>query len=170
MNVIEKYARSVNASNLKDDEFHHKTDVLAAVALCQTRLATKLFRVKYAADATSYSVLLAEWTEIVTFKSLLRTWPIEVSPKKVARLSLDHWLNDVCLACFGTGFATVPGHMSMLSDLPCKACNGTAKRPVQAKHNLKNYVTDMVESLDSMAVTAGNEAIKKLAIKTDILD
>src|SRR5450830_1703335 len=133
MKVIEKYTRAVNSSNLKDDEHHHATEVLAAAALCETRLATKLFRVKYAADASSYAALLAEWTEIVTFKSLLRTWPIDVSPKKVARLSLDHWLNDVCPACFATGFMSVPGHISMLSDLPCKACNGTAKRPVQAK-------------------------------------
>jgi len=93
MNVIEKYSLSVTSSNLKDDEQHHATDVLAAAALCETRLATKLFRVKYAADATSYAALLSEWTEIVTFKSLLRTWPVEVSPKKIARLSLDHWLS-----------------------------------------------------------------------------
>jgi hypothetical protein len=163
MNVIEKYSLSVTSSNLKDDEQHHATDVLAAAALCETRLATKLFRVKYAADATSYAALLSEWTEIVTFKSLLRTWPVEVSPKKIARLSLDHWLNDVCPECFGTGFRATPDSPSLLSDIPCKACKGTAKRQVQAKHNLLNYVSDMVESLEAMTVQAGREAVRKLA-------
>ncbi|MDT0355673.1 hypothetical protein RJO15_07850 [Herbaspirillum huttiense F1] len=163
MNVIEKYARAVNSTNLKDDEHHHSTEALAAVALCQTRLASKLFRVKYAADATSYAALLEKWTEIVTFKSLLRTWPIEVSPKKVARLSLDHWLNDVCQECGGTGVQALPGHLNVLSDLPCRVCSGTAKRAVQAKHNIKSYVSDMVEALESMTIQAGGEAVKKLA-------
>lgn len=163
MNVIEKYARAVTSTNLKDDEHHHNTEVLAAAALCETRLATKLFRVKYAADATSYPALLAEWTEIVTFKSLLRTWPIEVSPKKVARLSLDHWLGDVCQECNGTGVQALPGHLSILSDLPCRVCSGTAKKPVQVKHNLKNYVSDMVESLEAMMIQAGGEVVRKLA-------
>lgn len=163
MNVIEKYARAVSSSNLRDDEHHHQTEVLAAAALCETRLATKLFRVKYAADATSYAALLEDWTEIVTFKSLLRTWPVEVSPKKVARLSLDHWLNDVCRVCSGTGLQTLQHQLSVLSDLPCKACAGTAKRPVQVKHNLMTYVADMVESLEAMTIQAGGEAMRKLS-------
>ncbi|MBB3213437.1 hypothetical protein FHW67_002729 [Herbaspirillum sp. Sphag1AN] len=163
MNVIEKYTRAVNSSNLRDDEQHHATDVLAATALCETRLATKLFRVKYAGDATTYAALLAEWTEIVTFKSLLRTWPIEVSPKKVARLSLDHWLNDVCPVCTGTGLQLGVGH----TDAACKACNGTAKRPVQVKHSVQDYVRDMVESLEAMTIQAGGEAMRKLARAMD---
>jgi len=169
MNVIEKYTRSVNSSNLKDDEQHHATDALAAVALCETRLATKLFRVKYAADATSYAALLAEWTDIVTFKSLLRTWPVEVSPKKIARLSLDHWLMDVCSECFGTGFKALPSNPRVLSDTYCKICNGTAKRPIHAKHNLVDYVRDMVECLEAMTVQAGGEAVRKLSVKIDFL-
>lgn len=168
MNVIEKYTRAVASSNLRDDGHHHSTEVLAAVALCQTRLASKLFRVKYAADATSYAALLADWTEIVTFKSLLRTWPVEVSPKKIARLSLDHWLNDVCPTCFGTGFQAAPGHVNILSDIPCRACKGTAKRPIQAKHNLMTYVADMVESLEGMTIQAGGEAMRKLASQMNV--
>jgi len=88
---------------------------------------------------------------------------VEVSPKKIARLSLDHWLNDVCPECFGTGFRATPDSPSLLSDIPCKACKGTAKRQVQAKHNLLNYVSDMVESLEAMTVQAGREAVRKLA-------
>ena len=168
MNVIEKYTRAVTSSNLRDDEHHHSTEALAAVALCQTRLASKLFRVKYAADATSYVALVEEWTEIVTFKSLLRAWPIEVSPKKIARLSLDHWLNDVCSICVGTGFQATPGHLGMLSDIPCRVCKGTAKRPLQAKHNLMPFLSDMVESLEVMTVQAGGEAVRKLASKIKI--
>jgi len=167
MNVIEKYARSVNSSNLRDDSRHHATDVLAAVALCQTRLASKLFRVKYAADASSYTALLAEWTEIVTFKSLLRVWPIEVSPKKVARLSLEHWLNDVCPACFGTGFEADQNNPQLLSECACRACNGTARRAIQVKHNLMDYVRDMVEALECMTLQAGDQAMRKLARHMD---
>ncbi|MDC8759045.1 hypothetical protein [Janthinobacterium fluminis] len=118
MNVIQKYTRALGSSNLRDDAHHHSTEVLAAAALCHD-LGTKLFRVKYAGDATSYPALLEAWREVVITKAAHRTWPADVSPAKVARLSLDHWLNDVCLACTGRGYEPVRGKASTMSDVPC---------------------------------------------------
>lgn len=168
MRVIEKYTRAVTSSNLKDDDQHHSTEVLAAAALCQSRLGTKLFRVKYASDATTYASLLDDWIEIVTFKSLLRGWPADVKPRKIARLSLDYWLNDVCPVCTGTGYQTVPNVPKVLSDVQCKACNGTAKRPLHVKHNLTVFVQDMVEALEVMTIEAGDETMRKLARKMEL--
>jgi hypothetical protein len=57
---------------------------------------------------------------------------------------------------------------NVLSDDPCRACNGTAKRPIRAKHNLVKYVTDMVECIEEMTCYAGSEALRKLASEMEL--
>jgi hypothetical protein len=160
--VIQKYTRALGSSNLRDDAHHHSTEVLAAAALCRD-LGTKLFRVKYAGDATTYPALLESWREIVITKASHRRWPADASPAKIARLSLDHWLNDVCPACTGRAYEPVKGVASVLSDAACRACVGTGRRAVIAKHNIEQLVVDMVEALDAMAAHAAGQTMKRLA-------
>lgn len=166
MNVIQKYTSAVGASNLRDDPHHYATEVLAAAALCRD-IGTKLFRVKFAADASSYPALLEEWIRIVESKAALRLWPVDVSPRKIARLALEHWLNDVCLACAGRGYQPVKGAPSVLSDTACRACGGTAKRAVEAKHNLIQLVEDMVEALNAISAHSAGQMMKRLASEMD---
>ena len=167
MNVIQKYTRALGSSNLRDDSHHHSTEVLAAAALCRD-LGTKLFRVKYASDASSYPALLEAWREVVIGKAAMRTWPADVSPAKVARLSLDHWLNDVCLACTGRCYEPVRGKVSTMSDVACRACAGSGKRAVYAKHNLVHLVEDMVEALDAISAHAAGQTMKRLASQMEL--
>jgi hypothetical protein len=177
--LAQNYARATQSSNLKSDEFHHDTDKLAAVALigradangspdALRRIGTLMFRVKYSNDASSYPRLLLEWTNVVLGKAAGRGWPNDVSPKKVARLSLEYWQNDVCPACSGTGHLPMRHAPNVLSDDPCRECNGTAKRPIEAKHNLVQYVTDMVECIEEMTRYAGSQAMRKLASDMDL--
>ena len=167
MNVIQKYTSALGSSNLRDDAHHHSTEVLAAAALCRD-LGTKLFRVKYAGDATSYPALLDAWREIVKSKAGHRTWPADVSPAKVARLSLDHWLNDVCPACTGRAYEPVRGQTTVLSDIACRACAGTGTRAVQAQHKMLHLVEDMVEALNAMAAHAAGQTMKRLAAEMSL--
>ncbi|NML61805.1 hypothetical protein HHL21_12080 [Massilia sp. RP-1-19] len=167
MNVIHKYTLAVSSSNLRDDAHHHSTEVLAAAALCRD-LGTRLFRVKYAGDATTYPALLEDWRTIVEGKAAVRTWPADVSPRKVARLSLNHWLNDVCPVCTGRGYEAVRGAPTVMSDNVCKACGGTAKRAVEAKHNLIHLVEDMVEVLNAMSAHAAGKTMKRLASEMEL--
>jgi hypothetical protein len=167
VNVIHQYTLAVSSSNLRDDAHHHSTEVLAAAALCRD-LGTKLFRVKYAGDTTTYPALLEDWRTIVEGKAALRTWPSDVSRRKVARLSLDHWLNDVCPSCTGCGYESVMGVPTVMSDIACRACSGTAKRAVQAKHNLIHLVEDMIEVLNAMTERAAGQTMKRLASEMDL--
>lgn len=167
MKVIQNYSRAINSSNLKDDEHHHATEVLAAAALASA-LGTKLFRVKYASDATSYNALLTSWHEIVKAKAGIRGWPSDVSASQIARLSLDYWLNDVCTVCCGTGHESVPNVPNVLRDEPCGGCNGTAKRPIQARNGIVKYMTEAVEALEAMTIHAGGATMRKLAKKMDL--
>jgi hypothetical protein len=177
--LAQQYARATQSSNLKSDEYHFETDKLAAVALigrvdangspdALRRMGTLMFRVKYSNDATSYPRLLLEWTDVVLGKAEGRGWPKDVSAKKIARLSLDYWQNDVCPACNGRGALPVRHVPNVLSDDACPACSGTAKRPIEAKHNLIQYVTDMVECIEEMTRYAGSQAMRKLASDMDL--
>lgn len=171
MKIIQNYAAAVVSSNLMDDEHHHHTEVLAAVAMSGD-LGSDLFRTKYSLQAASYPSLLASWKIVVKTKAVTRQWPSEVSANKVARLSLDYWLNDVCTFCVGKGHLRLTTDISgkgVLSDDPCPACNGTAKRPIEARpHMVVQYVTDMVESLDEITLAAGREAMRQLASDMDL--
>ena len=159
--VLDEVGVQYGTENLRDDSHHHSTEVLAAAALCRD-LGTKLFRVKYAGDATSYPALLDAWREIVKSKAGHRTWPADVSPAKVARLSLDHWQNDVCPACTGRAYEPVRGQTTVMSDIACRVCAGSGTRAVQAQHNMQHLVQDMVEPLNAMAAHAAGQTMKRL--------
>ncbi len=166
MQVIQKYSHAIGSSNLRDDAHHHATEVLHAAAW-SGELGSKLFRVKYANDVTTYPALLEAWRDIVKSKAVLRHWPADISPSKIARLSLNHWLNDVCPSCTGRGYQPVAGVPSVMSDIACKQCAGTAKRSIEAKHSLMDYVTAMAEVLDEMSARAAGEMMRKLANEMD---
>lgn len=174
MGIIETYSRATQSSNLIDDAHHHATEKLAAVALAgeagtiTRRLGNMLFRVKYANDGTTYAALKDAWTEIVIEKAALRGWPKDVSARKIARLSLDYWHNDICTECGGTGHKPLPHIPNVLSDDPCPACNGTAKKPIQVKHNLQQYVEHMVDEIECATARAGGDAMRKLAADMDL--
>lgn len=129
-----------------------------------------LWPVRYArsiARSAIYPALLDAWREIVKTKAGHRTWPADVSPAKVARLSLDHWLNDVCLACTGRAYEPVRGQTTVMSDIACRACAGSGTRAVQAQHKMLHLVEDMVEALNAMAAHAAGQTMKRLATEID---
>jgi len=161
MGIVERYSRSINSSNLKSDEYHFDTDNLAAVALSSDFGGT-LFRVKYGLDATSYNALFETWKQKVVRKSENRQWPKHISAKKVAEISLSYWLNDICEACSGKGFEMLPGY-PVLSDEPCKCCQGSTKKPLVCESNWKDYILDMLEEMEDMSRSAAGRAMKKLA-------
>ena len=168
MQIVAKYSRSVTSSNLKDDAHHHSTEALAAVAL-SSALGSNLFRVKYANDATEYNSLLEKWREIVKKKSIIRSWPDDISTRKVARISLEYWLDDICRTCKGRGHLPIVDVDKVLSDDPCPCCNGTTKKPIEAHNRIIDYVTDMVKSLENMALYSGDQATKKLSCEFDFI-
>ncbi len=166
MGIEKSYARATLSSNLKDDEFHHDHEKLAAVAL-SSKFGSSLFRVKYANDTSSYQALLDEWETEVGVKSVLRKWPQHVKYAHVARLSLNHWLNDLCLECGGKGVRPMPDMPQVLSDDPCPSCNGTGVAHVSCERRDLKYVEDMIEDLHELVRSAGAQAMRKLASDMD---
>lgn len=164
-NIAQKYSRATQTSDLKDDAHHHQTEVLAAVAL-SSELGSLLFRVKFGNDATSHKALLEKWLVIVGKKSVFRSWPSHVAQDKVAQASLEYWLCDLCGHCEGKGYHVLAG-APVLSDDPCKVCKGTGKKPLACEKRIRDYVEDMVQTLEVMTIHASGEAMRKLSQQMD---
>lgn len=164
--IQERYSTATMSSDLRDDEHHHVTDVLAAVAL-SSELGSLLFRVKYADEKSSYPQLRLEWIKKVTFKADYRHWPTNINPSHVAILTLDHWLNDVCGSCNGLGYEK---HESAptLTDKACKVCDGTGHKNFNPSPIIAKYALDVLDELHQLSETAGGMAIKKLRKQCDL--
>lgn len=137
----ERYAHSVNSSNLMDDEFHRKTEALHASAIsslhADSSLGALLTRIKFAdgnvhkdfeGHPENLAQLLRIWTSKVRQKGQSRGWlPVprtewdasatESFYRKVAETSIARWLDSRCLACNGTGI--------QITQHACHECNGS---------------------------------------------
>lgn len=174
MQIIERYARSAQSSNLRDNEHNHQTEPLAAAALCEgvgvAKIGAILWRVKYSNDATSYKSLLEKWSDIVKDKSISRKWPSHIVPATVAKTSLDYFLNDTCPVCLGRGHPLIDGARPVLSDDDCDHCQGQGKRPMDCNGRLRDYCRDMVETLSEIQRYAASQVMKKLSDNMNSLD
>ena len=157
--LAQRYARAAISGNLKNDEYHYDTDVLAAMALSST-YGGLLFRVKYCYDAASYHQLLAKWTWIVSTKAVRRKWPDNTPIDKIASLSLNRWLNSVCPACTGRKNETI-FNTPTLSDKECRLCNGTGETELRCNPRIRDFVLDMIEELFCDQRKAAERAIRK---------
>lgn len=160
MELAERYARATLSGNLRSDELHVTTDVLAAMAL-SSHFGALLVRVKYCNDAGSYRRLLDKWTWVVSCKAGRRAWPAHIPVDKVAYLSLRRWLNSVCPACTGVGKVKVLG-APVLSEKDCPLCLGTGQTELRCNPAIRDYVLDMVEELEDDLRRSVQRARKKL--------
>jgi len=161
MSIQERYASSTQSSNLLDDAHHHKTDILAAIAISPVELASLLYRVKYVNDATSYRSLLEAWVARLRRVALRAKWPSHVSPEKIAQLSLDYYLNPLCAACKGRGYNTRINEHGGIEN-SCHPCNSSGKKDIVADSRVRQYVVDAVSSLEDAERVAAFEAHKIL--------
>lgn len=167
MSLAQRYARAAISGNLKNDELHFDTDVLAAMAL-SSHFGSLAARVKYCNDGASYRRLLETWTAIVAAKGGHRAWPANVDKTRVAYLSLRRWLSAVCPACSGLQRVKLLG-APVLSERECPACLGTGEIPLRCPPVLRDFVLDMVEELDGAVRRSAARASKKLRRPRDDL-
>lgn len=162
----EKYARSLNSSDLRDDDTHHATDALAAAALADVTgsgavLGSLLARVKYAdgtvhklfeAGSTNLAALLRIWVAVVTEKGRSRGWIKATTAwdmqaamalyRRVAEQSLAHWLDGNCELCKGSKVGA--------DRRTCTCCGGTGKAEIDAGRFETDKIKDMVSELEGL--------------------
>jgi hypothetical protein len=163
-NLVLRFNQAVHSNNLRNDEWHVNTDVLAAVAL-SSKYGGLLLRAKYCEDLSAYRQLKDKWTWIVSTKAERQNWPVHIPIDTVARISLAMWGDQVCKACAGRKKETI-FNTSKLSTKDCRLCKGTGKAQFQGDPRLRDYVLDMVEELNADERKAIARAQKKLGTES----
>lgn len=163
MGFADRYAASLSASNLMDDELHHATEALAAAALADATgagIGALLCRVKYSsgmrqefeAGSSNLAALLRIWTASVADKGRSRGWvtiraewdiaAAHALYRRIAEASLAHWLDGNCGPCGGTGLGPMR--------LSCKCCDGTGREKIEAGRFESDKIADMVSELQGL--------------------
>lgn len=158
MSITSQYASTINTSDLRDDDRHHRTDILAAVAL-SSLLGPILLRAKYGLSESAIKKLCAVWREITAKRAKRGGW-LEQSVA-VADASLKHWLDDVCQKCHGRGHPVIEGTPN-LDDVICFDCGGSGKKKLRCDADIMDYVRDGIQSLESLANEASHNAQRKM--------
>jgi hypothetical protein len=126
-------------------------------------IGSLLWRIKYHNDGSVYFQLLRDWEVIIVEKANKENWSVKNQAKLIAKISLQHWIDDVCRSCRGTARAPHPANDQVLSDDPCPTCNGTAKRPLSGFKNQLEHIGNCLAMLESEERILGSLVVKKLA-------
>jgi hypothetical protein len=178
----ERYARSLQSSDLRDDEHHTSTEALFAAAIASktgTGLGALLSRVKYAngtpreafqAGSNNLALLLRVWMDAVAEKGRERNWlPARTAwdaqaqhalYRRVAMGSLAYWIDSRCGECGGPG--------QMANRRLCPSCKGTGRAEIAptAPRLERELIADMVSELEGM-VQAHNARAAKILRRRD---
>lgn len=158
MSIVQRYVKSTNSSSLADDELHHDTEALAAMALA-SNIGSLLFRLKYAGDQMSLKPLLFIWRVKIAGKAKNHGW--SGIAEEVADISLWHWLEDFCPECNGLGHPKMP-KAPTLEAMTCPACNGTGKKKLHCHAEIYDHVMDSVAWIEEICGLAAKESRIKL--------
>lgn len=153
MSFAKRYAGALDA-NLKDDDRHSATHVLAAAAIADRSardIGALLHRVKYGnaikktfeGDAHALATLQREWLAIVTKKGRERKWIKDkdwpnighlfpAMAGRIAQHSLAHYLGGICEPCGGTGHQGQKGLFRV-----CTTCNGSRRAQIKSTPDCK---------------------------------
>ncbi len=158
MSIVQRYVKATNSSSLADDELHHDTEALAAMALA-SNIGSLLFRIKYAGDQMSLKPLLIIWRIKIADRAKHRGW--SGISEEVADISLWHWMEDFCPECNGLGHPKMP-KAPTLEAMTCPACNGTGKKKLKCHAEIYDHVMDVVAWLDRLTAEAASNFRYKL--------
>lgn len=161
---VENYVHSLNSSDLRDDHHHHSTEALKASACADKGagavLGSLLCRVKFASGAQQtfesgtdeMAQLLRAWEGEVVKRGQERKWVRTNTAwdmqaafklyKRVAHLSLAHWLNPNCPICRGAKVTA--------DRRTCTCCAGTGRAEIEGGFLEVERAKDMVSELEGI--------------------
>lgn len=178
MGFSEKYIHGLRSTDLRDDQFHHNTDALAAAAIADAsarNLGSLLHRVKYASTLShqfedgdgNLANLCRQWLAVVTEKGSARKWiRVQDVPgighlapamyKRVADASLAHYLDGKCPTCHGSKVGE--------DRRKCVTCDGSGDAKILGMSDFeKGRALDMVNELNALESSHAGAASKLLA-------
>lgn len=164
MGVLDRLARAEVSSDLAHHEYDCAVDVLGAAGMAAAAHFhnISLFRLKYLQDTG----------ELAQAKKIFIRWAYRamanrgLDPSKASRVgvqALTHWIDDICPCCHGLKHQIIPGSPT-LSDMACKPCNGTGRKPVPITGDLGEVFKDVGERADSACLTIRRGLAEKMGM------
>lgn len=121
----ERISSAQDSANLGESAIDELADIdiIRACGMVGARfpLGVSLWRLKYSGDSREFRTVLDGLTLMFD-----RRWPDTPDAVDTVVQVVKHWLDDVCHACHGRGYETVPG-APVLSEKPCQVCNGEGR-------------------------------------------
>ena len=169
----QRYIKSLNSTDLRDDAFHGATDALAASAradqgaggmlgslLCRVKYADGIVHKDFETGSANLAQLVREWTSVVTERGRSRgwvrantAWDMQAAIKlyeRVALGSLAHWMDSRCQPCNGTGVQD--------EQRACTCCTGSGRARIVAGRFETDKIKDMVSELEGIFQAHGARA------------
>ena len=157
-NFRKRYASDCLSSNLQDDDRHHNTDTLHAVAIAVEGFAAMILRARQTQRITKD--LRDLWRMLVIDECIERNW--YHARKDIADIALWYFCEDhICPTCRGRGSAVIIGS-PILSDVTCDGCGGTGRKEIKFDPLIEKEVKFFIERLNMFDRTAAALASKKL--------
>jgi len=154
--IAEVYSSAISASNLRVvAEKPGKADVLIAVGWSASKLGAALLRLRSEYDSASRERILRSLRGVVEQVDIQAArWGIR---QHVTPAVVMHWLSQVCHACRGRKFETVPDSPT-LSAKRCGRCRGEGTEHVPHGDHGKR----LLDYLDHCAASDGDRVKSRL--------
>lgn len=173
-NVQERLAHAHHSSDLRHKEQPCDVDTLGAMGMvsCGRPIAVHLLRLKFDNDRYAYKPALERLIVITRGTGKRLRWKAtEVEIERLARVTLNYWINPKCRKCTGIGFLKM-ADAPMLEAKPCRACRGTGhSRPMLPKSMpfavWEPRVMLVMEWLAKQEHFAAGELMRKLSNRMD---
>ena len=172
--VQERLAHAHHSSDLKHHEHTCDVDTLGAMGMvsCSRPIAVHLLRLKYDNDAKAYKPALERLIVITRGTGKRLRWKAsEIEIERLARVTLNYWINPKCRKCTGLGFPKMPDAPTLQAK-PCRACTGSGMaRPMLPKSMpfavWEPRVFEVLEWLAKQEHYAAGELMGKLSNRID---
>jgi hypothetical protein len=121
----ERISSAQDSANLGESAIDELADIdiIRACGMVGAKfpLGVSLWRLKYSGDSREFRSSLDGLVQVFD-----RRWPGHPEGSDTVVTVVKHWLDDVCHACHGRGYETVPG-APVLSEKQCGVCNGEGR-------------------------------------------
>lgn len=158
----ERITRAQTSKNLSEVNLEEigDIDIVRACGMVGQSMpvGVSLWRLKYAGDSREFSRVVGALAELLDGKG----WGVDAAEEtfRVVR----HWLDDVCHACHGRGYETVPG-TPMLSDVLCGECGGTGRSQLHEASEPARWLQETIARMEREVAAA---IMRKLATDLDL--
>lgn len=163
MKTRERISSAQDSANLGEAPMDELADIdiIRACGMVGAKmpLGVSMWRLKYSGDSREFRTCLDGL--VLLFE---RRWPEHADAVNTTVAVMKHWLDDVCHACHGRGYETVPG-APVLSEKQCGVCNGEGRLKLPRADEPAEWLQEQIARMEREVAGA---IMRKLAADMEL--